>query len=75
LAARGVQGTHDEVGLPAETGEWMRALMRDAFAWENRSTATAVLMLVIRGLAAMRPGSLVSSVRKIRTRGLRSRCA
>ncbi len=52
--------------------EWMRALMREALAWPKRSTSRAVLTEVMKRCCAMRPGSLVFSVRSIRTRGLSS---
>ena len=50
----------------------MRARIRLALAWANRSTWRAVLTLVIAGLRAIRAGALVTSVRRISTRGLRS---
>ena len=52
--------------------EWIRASILEAFAWPKRSTCRAVLTLVIAGLRAIRPGSLVTSVRAIRTRSLPS---
>jgi hypothetical protein len=49
-----------------------RSGRREALACANRSTCSAVLMLVIRGCFAMSPGSLVVSVRTTRTAALPS---
>ena len=46
--------------------------MREAFAWANRSTCRAEFTEVISGCWAISPGSLLTSVRTIRTRGLPS---
>ena len=48
--------------------EWIIPRTRAALAWANKSTWRAPLIEVILGWRAIRPGSLVFSVRSMRTR-------